>query len=691
MLRALSGLDAVFAPRRVALVGASERPGTMGALFWRNLAEFPGEVVPVTPSRRTVEGIRAYPSLATVDGQIDLAVVVVPAAAVPAVIREAAAKGVPAALVVSGGFAETGPEGTALQAEMVSAARAGGVRIVGPNSFGVQNCDLPLNASMASGLPPGGGGITLATQSGSYGMAVHTLAVEERTRFAKVYAMGNKADISDAELLRYFTSDPASRTLCFFLESLPEGREFCDAAGLARAAGKPVIVARIGRSPSGIRAARSHTAALAGDKRVWQSALNQAGVLVVRSGLEMLDVARALDAQPPPAGNRVAVITNSGGTGVELADLLNEEGLAVPELTAGLQERIRALLPRFASPANPIDITPTWGRFAELYPRLVDVLARCREVDVVIPVLVQRAAMDTAVIAGLRETVARLRRHAVDVPVYVCWVAPRSARANAGLLQEAGVPCFEWPERTARAAGHAARFGATRGWQRSASSGGLPRARLMRLPTGQLDVDLGATLLRDAGIPTVESITCTTVADAVRAAERIGYPVVCKVVHPEVVHRSDCGGVVLNLDDHDGVRAAARALLQLADGARVQVQAQLDGVEVMAGGLRDPQFGPVIMVGLGGIFVEVMDDVALGLAPLQPDQAHRLIGSLRAYPVLAGSRGRPPVNLHALTTILCAVGELLIAHPEIAELDLNPLVATSENAVAVDWRIMVGR
>jgi acetyltransferase len=314
----------------------------------------------------------------------------------------------------------------------------------------------------------------------------------------------------------------------------------------------------------------------------------------------MLDVARALDAQPPPAGNRVAIITNSGGTGVELADLLNEEGLAVPELTAELQERIRALLPRFASPANPIDITPTWERFAELYPRLVDMLARCGEVDVVIPVLVQRAAMDAAVVQGLRETVVQLRRQSVDVPVYVCWVAPRSGRANAGLLQEAGLPCFEWPERTARAAGHAARFGATRGWQRSASPGGPPRARLMRLPTGQLDVDLAATLLRHAGIPTVESITCTTVADAVRAAERIGYPVVCKVVHPEVVHRSDRGGVVLNLRDHDGVRAAARALLQLADGARVQVQAQLDGVEVVVGGLRDPQFGPVIMIGLGG-------------------------------------------------------------------------------------------
>ncbi len=370
----LSGLEAVFAPRRVALVGASERPGTMGELFWRNLASFPGEVVPVTPSRRSLGGVKAYPSLASVDGEVDLAVIVVRAAEVPGVIRDAGVKGVPAALVISGGFAETGPDGAALQSEVVAIARAGGVRIVGPNCFGVQNCDLPLNASMATGLPPGGGGITLATQSGSYGMAIHTLGLDERTRFAKVYAIGNKADIGDAEVLRYLATDPASRTLCFFLESLPDGREFCDAARMAGAAGKPVIVARTGRTPAGIRAAQSHTAALAGSARIWRAALQQAGVLVARSGLEMLDAARALDAQPPPAGNRIAVVTNSGGTGVELADLLADEGLAVPELSAALQDKLRPVLPKFASAANPVDITPVWRRFAELYPRVLHML-----------------------------------------------------------------------------------------------------------------------------------------------------------------------------------------------------------------------------------------------------------------------------------------------------------------------------
>ncbi len=689
----LSGLEAVFTPRRVALVGASDRPGTMGELFWRNLAGFPGDVVPVTPSKRSVGGVKAYPTLASVDGEVDLAVVVVRAAAVPGVIRDAGAKGVCAALVISGGFAETGPDGAALQAEMVAAARAGGVRIVGPNCFGVQNCDLPLNASMATGLPPGGGGITLATQSGSYGMAIHTLAVDERTRFAKVYAVGNKADISDAELLRYLATDPASRTLCFFLESLPDGREFCDAAEAARAAGKPVIVARTGRSPAGIRAAQSHTAALAGNERIWRAAFEQAGVLVARSGLEMLDAARALDSQPPPAGSRVAIITNSGGTGVELADLLADEGLTVPELSPALQDELRPLLPQHASAANPIDITPVWPRFAELYPCLVDRLARSGEVDVVVPVLLQRAATDEAVAAGVRDAVARLRTAGVAVPVYVCWVAPRSARANAELLQESGVPCFEWPERTARAVAHAARALGRHGRHSEPFSGFQgARDRHSEPFSGRpqhLEPDLGARILRGAGIGVVESISCSDVREAVDAAERLGYPVVCKVVHPDLMHRSDVGGVRLHLTGFDAVRTAAHTLFGLADGARVQVQPQLSGVEVAVGGLRDPQFGPVVMIGLGGILVEVMGDVAFGLAPLQTGDAHRLIAGLRGYAVLTGARGLESVDLDAMAGVVSAVGDLLVARPEIVELDLNPLLATSSGAVAVDWCITV--
>ncbi|HEX2289468.1 MAG TPA: acetate--CoA ligase family protein, partial [Pseudonocardiaceae bacterium] len=430
-------------------------------------------------------------------------------------------------------------------------------------------------------------------------------------------------------------------------------------------------------------------------ERIWRAAFDQAGVLAARSGLEMLDAARALDSQPPPAGNRIAIITNSGGTGVELADLLADEGLTVPELSTALQEELRALLPPLASPANPVDITPVWRRFAELYPCLVDRLARSGEVDVVIPVLLQRAATDQAVATGVRDVVDRLRDDGVTTPVYVCWVAPRSARANAEPLQEAGVPCFEWPERTARAVGHAVSYLNPRAPRvRHSEPFGGAQGVLGRHsePFGGAQIlapDLGARIVSEAGIGVVESITCRDVTEAVTAAQRIGYPVVCKVVHPDLVHRSDVGGVRLNLNGPDAIQTAALALLALADGAQVQVQPQLGGVEVAVGGGRDPQFGPFVMIGLGGILVEVMDDVAFGLAPLSSGEAHRLIESLRGYTVLAGARGREPVDLDALAGAVSAVGDLLATRPEIIDLDLNPLLATPGGAVTVDWHITV--
>ncbi|KWX04719.1 hypothetical protein TH66_05815 [Carbonactinospora thermoautotrophica] len=689
MLTPASALAAVFEPRRVALVGASDRPGTVGALLWRNLESFPGEVVPVTPSAASVAGRPAYPTLRDVEGEVDLAVVAVPAHAAAGVIRDASAKGVRAAVVISSGFAETGPEGARLQRELLAAARAGGVRIVGPNCLGVQNCDLPLNASLAPGLPGGGGGISLVTQSGAYGMAIYTLGLDERTRFAKVYAAGNKADVGDAELLRYLGSDTASHTLCFFCESLSDGRAFFEEACRVTPH-KPVIVTKTGRSPAGARAALSHTAALTGQERLWRAALAQAGVTVARSGLEMLDAARALDTQPPPAGPRVAIITNSGGTGVELTDLLADEGLEVPELSPALQEELRRLLPAYASPRNPVDITPVWGRFTELYPALVDRLARSGEVDAVVPVLLQRAA-DEAVTRAVRDAAIKLRVDGVPVPVYVCWVASRATRAGADLLQEAGVPCFEWPERTARAIGHAARYGAARTRVRQRPSTPPRPAGLPTMPDGLLDADIAAAVLAAAGIPTVAHRTCATVAEAVAAAEALGYPAVVKVLHPSLPHKSDAGGVRLGLPDADAVAAAARDLLALAPGARVLVQPQAEGTEVVVGGVRDPQFGPTVAVGLGGVLVEVLDDVALALAPLSVAEAHHLITRLRGFAVLRGARGREPADLAALSHLVRAVGDLLAAVPEISELDLNPVLCGRDGCVAADWRIVVRR
>ena len=707
----------MFAPRRVALVGASERPGSVGRLLWDNLADFPGEVVPVG-SAAQVCGQVAYPDLRDVPGQVDLAVIATPAAAVPGIVRSAADQGVAAVLVLSAGFAETGDDGARLQDEAVAAARAGGVRLVGPNCFGVQNADLPLNASIAAGTPRGGGGVTIVTQSGSYGMAVHALGQDEGLRVAKVFAAGNKADITDAELLAYLRQDPDTSVICLLLESITDARGFFAEACLTTPH-KPVIAVVGGRTSAGQRAAVSHTAALASDDAVRDAALRQAGVVRVRTGLQVLDAARALSSQPVPRGPRVAVITNSGGTGVELTDLLADEGLVVPELSESLQARLRAIMPAYASARNPVDMTPAWNLFATVYPDAIEMLARSGEVDVIVPVLLQRSA-SAEVATAVRDAVARLRAAEVPVPVYVCWVAPRSADEHARLLNLAGVPCFPWPERTAQVAGVAVRCGAglrrkqtpvprdaaeppeeLRAPGRPAQAPGRPRRVAAprpvaaaapgplpaATPNGFLPIEAARDLLVASGITVIETMRCRSAASAAAAADRLGYPVVVKVDHPDLIHKTDAGGVRLGLGNGAEVAEAAAELLGLAKGALVLVQHQHRGVELLVGGVRDPEFGAMVVAGLGGVLVETQRDVQLAVAPVDTGQARAMLSSLRGAAILGGLRGSPPVHLGFVAETIVAVGDLMIAHPEIAELDLNPMLASPDGCVAVDWRI----
>jgi acyl-CoA synthetase (NDP forming) len=689
VLNARDGLAAVFEPRRVALVGASDRAGTVGRLLWGNLAGFPGEVLPVCPAA-TVGGRPAYADLRDVPGDVDLAVIATPAATVPGIVAAAAGKGVKAVIVLSAGFAEVGAEGAKLQADAVAAARAGGVRLVGPNCFGVQNAGLPLNASIAAGVPRGGG-VAVVTQSGSYGMAVHELGRDEGLGVGKVFAAGNKADITDAELLAYLRQDPETTVICLLLESITDARRFFTEACLTTGV-KPVIAVVGGRTGAGRRAAVSHTAALATDDAVRDAALRQAGVARVRTGLQALDAARALSGQPLPRGPRVGVVTNSGGTGVELADLLADEGLAVPELSGPLQDKLRALLPGYASARNPVDMTPAWRLFTTLYPAAIEMLARSGEVDVVMPVLLQRSA-SPEVAAAVRDAVARLRRDGVPVPVYVCWVAPRAADPHASLLQDAGVPCFAWPERAARAAGTAVRCALRVGHGPGATPDAGPRRPAPRAGLGVpglLAAEAARDLLVAAGIAVVETVRCQSPQSAAAAADRLGYPVVVKVDHPGLTHKSDVGGVRLGLADPAAVRAAATSLLGLADGAAVLVQHQHEGVELLVGGLRDPEFGPVVLAGLGGVLVETWRDVQLAVAPVGEEHAAAMLRALRGAALFGGLRGSLPVDLGPVAAMIARVGDLMAGSPEIAELDLNPVLATATACLAVDWRIRVG-
>ena len=681
----MTTLDAVFSPRRVALVGASDEPGRLGTLLWENLATFAGEVIPVSHSADHVDGRPAVTDLSAVAGTVDLAVLVVPAAAVPDVARDAAAAGVRALVVLAGGFAETGPEGTALQDELAAIARSAGMRVVGPNCFGVQNAALGLNASIAAGPTGAPGGIALITQSGAYGMALHAMGADEQVRFGTVYASGNKVDIGDDEVVEHLRHDPGTDVVCVFAESVGDGRALADAIRAATPT-MPVIIAKTGRSGAGRRAALSHTGALAGDDVLFRAAMRQAGAVTVRSGRDMLDAARALATQPLPAGPRAAIITNSGGTGVELVDLLADEGVDVPELSAGLRARIGARLPQYASARNPVDMTPVWARFAELYPWLTDVLARSGEVDVVIPVLLQRSAMDGGTVRALRDAVEQLRHDGVDVPVHVCWVAPRAARGGADVLQAAGVPCFEWPDRTARAVGHAVRYARRRADIRPPPA---PAARAATaLPSGPLALEVAVDLLGRFGITTAPTVVCTTAGAAVAAAAELGHPVACKAADPALVHRTEVGGVQLGLADAAAVARAYDELRHL--GSRVLVQAQLTGVELAVGAIRDDRYGPVVMVGAGGTAVEALGDVAFALSPVHDAEVAGLVDGLRVAALLDGYRGTPAVDRAALHALVCGAGALLAAHPEIDGIDLNPVLARPDGAVAVDWKITVG-
>jgi len=662
--------EAAFRPRRVAVVGASEEPGKLGRLFMDNLVrDFPGEVVPINPKRTEILGRAAYPTVSAVPGSIDLAVLLTPPAATPEVVEDCAAAEVRVAVIISGGFAETGEAGRGLQEAAL--ARAGEMRLVGPNCFGVIDVRAGLNASLGMGMPRAGG-VSLFTQSGAYGMAAFSRSQTDGIGFSKVIAGGNKADVDEVDVLRFLGTDPDTRVVALLLESIERGAAFVQAAREV-AAHKPVVVLKTGRSRAGRRAAASHTASLAGDRAVTAAALRQAGCILVDDGLTLLDVAATLDRQPPLRGDRVAIITNSGGTGVELTDLLEQHGLEVPPLSAPLQQRVAAHLPPHGSPANPVDVTPAWKQFEEMYGACTRLLLDSGEVDAVVPVLLQRSAQHEGVV----QTLVDLPPH--ERPVVVCWVGPPDAEANRDRLVAAGVPCIRWPAQTARVLAACRRVvpepvePAGPPLPRPGGTGWLPAGRVFPL-LGDLPVAPGRR---------VEGVEA-----AVEAAEHFGYPVVLKADRPDVLHKSDAGAVRLGLADAGAVAAAFAALGEAVGAGPVLVQKQVpSGVELVLGATRDPAFGPVVMLGLGGVLVEVMGDVALRLPPFGPDTARAMLEELRGGAILDGARGGPVVDRDALCDLVARFAHWVAERPWCAELDLNPVIARGASFSVVDARL----
>jgi len=704
-------LDFFFTPKSVAIIGASNRKGSMGYVFMNNITQagYEGEIYPINHKEDEVFGLKAYKNVKDISGDVDLAVILIPAKSVPGAMTDCGEKGLKGAVVITGGFAEVGDEGAQLQKELQDISERYGIRTLGPNCFGLYNCNIGLNVSLALGSPERGGRISLITQSGAYGMAIYTFALDHSMKFAKIIAPGNKSDLQDYELVGALGEDPESNVICILAETISKGREFFEVAK-EMTPKKPVIVVKTGRTEGSRRAALSHTASLAGNLEAYRAAFAQSGIIEVRSGLDMIELAKALDFQPLPKGKRVGIVTNSGGTGVELTDLLEECGLTVPELPEETQSSLKSVLPAYASPKNPIDVTTLWSQFTELYSQSIAALFECPEIDIIMPILLQRSAMMKEVVESVRDVVIHYQQELkIEKPVYVCWVSTREHLNNMEILQSAGIPCYEWPERTARIAGYVSGYADYLEQIDNGKEIALP-------PSDELDKEKVASILSNVskesrnyvlepevkqilslyGIRVTKERVCSSTDEAISAANEIGYPVVLKVVSPEVIHKSDFGGVEIGIkDDSEIIEAYTRILKNVKSNTPdakingVSVQEMARGKEVMIGSVKDQDFGSLMAFGMGGIYVEVLKDVSYRLAPVTGYEAGQMIEEIRNYPLLKGHRGEKGVNLEELRDMIARVSLLLVDFPEITEMDLNPVFVNEDEAIIADGRIFI--
>jgi acetyl coenzyme A synthetase (ADP forming)-like protein len=682
-----ASLTSFFTPRSVAVIGASRRRGSIGGELFRNVlaADFAGAAYPVNRSGEPVAGVRAYASVEEIPEQVELAVICVPGAQVLDAAASCLAHGVRALCVISSGFAETGAEGRERQEQLLALVRAHGARLVGPNCLGIASSSPRLNATFAPReLPPGR--IGFSSQSGALGLALLEKAAGRNLGFSSFVSIGNKADVSSNDLLEWWEEDPETDLVLLYLESFGNPRKF---GRIARrvARRKPILALKAGSTGAGARAASSHTAALAGSETAVDAIFRQAGVLRVRTLEELVDAASLFSSQPLPAGRRVGVMTNAGGLGILCADACEAAGLSLPHLSDETRAALAEVLPREASLGNPVDLlgsaTPATYA-AALAPVLAD-----PNVDALIVLFVPPVIAGAEEVAdALQETLAELQ---TEKPVLAVVMSadgtPSVLRTSSSL-----VAAFAYPESAARALGLAAEraewLRRPSGTVQALENVDAPRARrivdesLSGSSEVWLDADRARALLEAYGIPVVPERLAANVDDAATAARELGFPVVVKTAAAGA-HKSDTGGVALGLDDEDAVRAAAKRI-----GCPVLVQSQISGgAELLAGVVQDPVFGPLVAFGPGGVFAELIGDAAFRIAPLTDVDAEELVSQGKAGRLVRGFRGSPPADAAALADLVQRLARLADDLPEVAELDLNPVLALSDGCVAVDARI----
>jgi acetyltransferase len=693
-------LEELFAPRSVAVVGASRDPTSVGQAVLRNLIDggFPGPVLPVNPAATELLGLKCYASLRDAPPPVDLAVVAVPAHRVTQVIHEAAEVGVRAAIIISAGFRETGPDGARLERDVLDAARTSGIRILGPNCLGVISTPSRLNASFAPVMPQQGG-ISFISQSGALGTAALDWAAGKGLGLAHFASLGNKADISEVDLIQAWTDDLATRVVVAYLESVIDGRAFVEAVQrLVRRV--PFIAITAGASDAGARAVSSHTGSLAGSRVTYQAAFRKAGAISVETVEALFDLAEGFALQPAPSAAGTVILTNAGGPGILAADACEAAGLTLAALEPSTIRGLRSVLPPAAAVYNPVDVLGDAdpARYAEA----VRLLAADPNVHSLIVLLTPQAMTDP--VGTAREVVRAL--DGAGVTTLASFMGDITVAPAVEVLREGGIPAYPFPERAVATLAAMQRHGARSirpegaghvhvHGERATVREAIDHARAAR--RAFITEESARRIAVAYGIRVPAGALVTDLDAAYAAADRIGYPVVLKVASPDILHKSDIGAIALGIRTAEELREAYERILanvrtRMPDaqiwGIAVHEQVR-PGREVIIGMNRDPRFGPVVMFGLGGIYVEVLKDVSFRLAPVTPTEALEMVREVRSYPLLRGSRGDAPADLDAIVDVICRVSQLASDFEDILELDINPLIVHEKGsgALAADIRI----
>ncbi len=700
-------LDKIFRPRSIALIGASERPGSIGNALMHNLIQygFAGKIYPINPNHSEIWNLPASPSIAGLQTSVDLAVINTPIAMVPRIVGECVDAGVGGAIIISAGGKEIGEKGKRIEAAIWKAAQPGGLRIIGPNCLGIIANRHRLNASFAGQMPLAGK-MAFISQSGAIFTAILDLSIAENIGFSYFVSLGDSLDVDFGDLIDYLGGEPEVSSIVMYVENLTNFRKFMSAARAVSRV-KPIIALKAGRTRAGALAAASHTGAMAGEDAVYDAAFERAGILRVKTFAELFDCAELLAKQPRPKGPGLVIITNAGGLAVMAADALSDYGYEPALLSTETLEKLNEILPPFWSKRNPIDMLGDAS--SELFRKVVDICLHAREADGLLIMTAPQALTDP------RETavgLVDLIRDHQSIPTITCWVGGNEMQKGRDHFNRAGIPTFDTPERAVRAFVDIFRYSVNIEMLEQIPSRLPSRLEFDRqkakglIQTGLESGNCTLTetdskkLLSAYGIPVSPGETAATKTEAMQKARDLGFPVVMKINSRDIIHKSDALGVMLNLknerqicDAYDQIMRNARMYNSNAGIDGVTIQSMIEypsAVEMLLGAKKDKDFGPVIVFGMGGIQTEVLQDLAIALPPLNRLLAARLMEQTRVYRLLQGYRNIPPANLEMLEEILIRLAQLVTDFSEIQELDINPLVVHGSGFIAVDARVILG-